>query len=336
MLQSLRNLNDAIEIMLEIITSGSTTQDFEKRFCYFKGGKEKRIDSIELKVIHNIMGKVLKDSKVLPKALIMKYILSTLLSQSTNTKADLQKIYGVYLLSVLFVVFENKKSKDILLSVLRADNSSWYSELIKQIESYFSPDKITDARLLAQYKLATNEDEDNYKFRCKSLATIYNFFKIQNGKIIIENRKLNQLYKFITDDECFSIEHFIFSENKEGKVNIHYGNQTFDYQYDPSFYKKYVNSIFNFIFIPREFNSVLGNTWLPYKLSQIDSDSIKCNYSIMYLNKVQKLSLSIKRAIQEESRCKDELDLYFSRDFREQYVEFARDMLKEITEKIKS
>lgn len=177
MLNSLRNLNDAIEIMIEIVESRSTTQNFETYFEYKnEKGKKEKLDQVEIKIIHNIMGKVLKDSKTLPKALIMKYILSTLLSQDPQSKESLQKIYGVYVLAVLFTVFENKKSKDVLLSVLKADNKDWYSELISQINSYFSPEKITDTRLLAQYKLAANEEEEDYRFRCKSLADIVQLF----------------------------------------------------------------------------------------------------------------------------------------------------------------
>lgn len=336
MLQSLHNLNEAIKIMLEIVTSSSTTQKFENYFCCSKNGKEVRIDPNELKIIHNIMGKVLKDSKNLPKALVMKYILSTLLSKGSKTKDELRKIYGVYLLAVLFTVFENKKSKDVLLSVLKADNSSWYSELINQIKSYFSPDKITDTRLLAQYKLATNEDEDDYRFRCKSLATIYNFFKIQGETVSIDKGSVDQLHKFITDDECFSIEHFIISNTVSGKTEVTLNGKTLEYQYDSAFYKKYVNSLFNFIFIPKKLNSKLENFWLPHKLSQIDLTTIECNYSRMYLEEIQEWSQSIERRFRDDSRYKDELDLYFARDFKDQYIEFARSILKKVVDKIKS
>lgn len=190
MLNSLRNLNEAIEIMIEIIETRSTTQSFETYFeCENKSGKKVKLDQVEIKIIHNIMGKVLKDSKTLPKALIMKYILSTLLNKDSQSLEDLRKIYGVYVLAVLFTVFENKKSKDVLLSVLKADDKNWYSELINQINSYFSPEKITDARLLAQYKLAINEDEEDYRFRCKSLATLYNFFRVNGEKYRLKKER---------------------------------------------------------------------------------------------------------------------------------------------------
>ena len=49
-----------------------------------------------------------------------------------------------------------------------------------------------------------------------------------------------------------------------------------DYEYEQKFYKKYVNSLFNFIFISRDLNSKLKNYWLPYKMSQIKLNDLEC------------------------------------------------------------
>lgn len=337
MLNSLRNLNNAIEIMIEIVESRSTTHKFESYFKYQNGkGKKGKLDQVEIKIIHNIMGKVLKDSKTLPKALIMKYILSTLLSKDSQSKEALLKIYGVYVLAVLFTVFENKKSKDVLLSVLKADDTTWYSELINQINSYFSPDKITDTRLLAQYKLAANEEEEDYRFRCKSLATLYNFFRISGNKVSIVNGKATQLYNYIADDNSFTVEHFIVSDTDSRKTIVVLEKKELDYEYEQKFYKKYVNSLFNFIFISHDLNSKLKNYWLPYKMSQIKLNDLECEYSRMYLANIKKLRSSMKKIPQDESQYIDRLDLYFSRDFKDQYVEFARIILKAVIEKIKT
>lgn len=337
MLNSLRNLNNAIEIMIEIVESRSTTQTFESYFCYLdESNKKVKLDQVEIKIIHNIMGKVLKDSKTLPKALIMKYILSNLLKKDFQSKSALQEIYGVYVLAVLFTVFENKKSKDVLFSVLKADDKTWYLELINQIKSYFSPEKITDTRLLAQYKLAANEDEEDYRFRCKSLATLYNFFKIRGNEVSIANGKTKALYNFIENDDSFTVEHFIISDADSKKTILVLGEKELVYEYDQKFYKKYVNSLFNFIFIPNNLNSKLKNYWFPYKISQINLDELSCEYSRMYLEKIRKLSSNIIKISQDETHYKDNLDLYFSRDFKDQYVDFARIILKEVIEKIKA
>lgn len=43
----------------------------------------------------------------------------------------------------------------------------------------------------------------------------------------------------------------------------------------------------------------------------------------------------MEEATRDPKRYKDDLDLYFSRDFKEQYVQFARDLLKEVIEKVR-
>jgi hypothetical protein len=50
-------------------------------------------------------------------------------------------------------------------------------------------------------------------FRCKSLATIYNFFEIENNKVKIKRGKMNELSIYISDSEKFSNEHFIINES---------------------------------------------------------------------------------------------------------------------------
>lgn len=112
--------------------------------------------------------------------------------------------------------------------------------------------------------------------------------------------------------------------------------QPLEYEYDPKFYRKYLNSLFNFIFIPQELNSKLKNYWLPEKLAQIDLSELKCDYTRMYLEKVRELSSTMKKIPQDAVQCKDNLDLYFSRDFKEQYIAFAKNILNTVIAKIKS
>ena len=339
MLTSMTKLNGAMQIMLEVVNSASTTSEFESLFpCIKENGDPARIDPTELKIIHNFMKKLLKDSNLLPKALLMKYILTTLLGKTPKFKSEYQKIYGVYLLSVLFTVFENTKSKDILLGVLKSDSCTWYDEAISQIKSYFSLDKITDNRLLAQYKYATNYEEEDYRFRCKSLATIYNFFMVKGDTINIRG-KLADLNKFINDDSLYSMEHFIISESDTNSAKIVIGSDKADYQYESTFFKKYVNSMFNFIFIPQVMNSKLKNYWLPQKLEMIAEGSlgsVECSYSIMVIEKLKDLSAHMKTAAPSIVNCKDSLDLYFHRDFKEHYVSVSRAILKAVIERIKT
>ena len=71
-------------------------------------------------------------------------------------------------------------------------------------------------------------------------------------------------------------------------------------------------------------------------MSQIKLSDLECEYSRMYLENIKKLRSNIKKIPQDEFQYKDNLDLYFSRDFKDQYVEFARIILKAVIEKIKT
>lgn len=71
-------------------------------------------------------------------------------------------------------------------------------------------------------------------------------------------------------------------------------------------------------------------------MSQIKSKDLECDYSRMYLESIKKLGSNMKKIPQDEAQYKDKMDLYFSRDFKDQYVEFARVILKAVIEKIKT
>ena len=325
MIESLKHLNEIIRIMLEIIDSNAPTTEVEE---FFSSRNQQKIDHTELRVIHNIIGKILKDSKMLPKALLMKYFIVLHYGNIEKNKDNIRTIYGIYLFTVLFTIFENKKSSDVLLNIIKADEAEWYTQLINQIGNHFDVARITDARLSSQYKLGTNEDEEDQRFRCKSLATIYNFFSTQNGRIGIKKGKMKDLYRFITDDDIFSVEHFIISEPKSREIIV----QGQKYEIDEKIYKRYVNSFFNFIFIKQELNSQLGNKWLPQKLEILEKQEISCEYSKMVIQKASILGDEFSKRNGEN--YKDQLDLLFVRDFKDLYIEYAKSILNDVIKQI--
>lgn len=323
---SLGRLNKIAQIMLDIVNSSSITTKIEEIFT--SGLVDEHIDNIELKVIHNIVSKILKDTKVLPKALLIKYFIILLYGKEMKNKESVRTIYGIYMFSVLFSIFENKKSADVLINIIRADEEDWYTELVKQINGYFALDRITDARLLAQYKFGQNEDEEDQKFRCKSLATIYNFFVNQNRKVIVRKGKMKELYNFITDDDAFSIEHFIISETKKRRIIVN----DFEYIIEDTIYKRYVNNFFNFIFIDQNTNSELGNNWLPEKLKKLKNKNISCEYSAMVINNVANLGREFEKRAGAD--YKDKLDLFFAREYKDIYIEYTKATLDSIIKRI--
>jgi len=337
MIASLENLNKIVKIMLDFVSSSAITDNCKK---LFEINSKICIDSEELHIIHNLIGKILKDKNLLPKALIMKYFLEIFLSVETKTRNDYKKIYGVYMLSVLFTIFENKKSKDLLLTILKSPHNAWYNEIVTQVQAYFSSDKITDNRLLAQYKLSTNEELEDYRFRCKSLASIYNFFEIKNNYISLSKGSVPLFHQFLTNNYIFSMEHFIFSNSKNKAIlfTLKSGN-TYEYIYSESLQKRYVNNLFNFIFIPKTKNSDLTNKCLPEKIQQLENEAIECLYSKMVIQKAHLISEKIAKILDEvsnESELKNRLDLYFMRDFKDDYITFARTVLDEVIKRMRS
>lgn len=323
---SLEHLNRIAQIMLLIVDSSSITTKIKEIFTGDIVGEE--IDDVELKVVHNIISKILKDTRVLPKALLIKYFIGIIYGEGGKSKESIRIIYGIYLFSVLFSIFENNKSADVLINIVKANESEWYTELVKQIDGYFALDRITDGRLLAQYKFGQNEDEEDQRFRCKSLATIYNFFINQKGKVSVRNGKMNELYKFITDDNVFSVEHFIVSATKNKTIVV----QGYEYKIQDTIYKRYVNSFFNFIFTDQKINSELGNNWLPQKLEILKNKEIPCEYSCMVINNVEKLANEFKRRAGTD--YKDKLDLFFMKEYKEIYIEYTKNALNDIIKRI--
>ena len=335
MLSSLKKINQICELMLNIVNSSSPDSVFRSLFvCADENGKAVRIDSDELEVIHNLLSKILKDDKNLPKALVMKYILNLFIDPEPKNKIEYKQIYSVYLLSVLFIVFENNKSKEVFSSVLKAKYKEWNHETIKQIKSYFSVDRITDNKIITKMNQHSEEDEADYRFRCKSLATIYNFFSVDNDKVILRG-SLKRLNKFIYDEEDFSIEHLIIPQNKDRKIQLVINEKNIEYYISKETYNKYVNSLFNFIFIPSSLNSELGIFWLPRKLNIVNNNEIKCQYSELVIGSISDLCKEMQKDISIEN-YKDKLDLYFSRDFKFKYVDYAKKVLSEVIDKINS
>lgn len=328
MLKSLERLNKVAKMMLLIVNGNEHV--LEKQQFFRCEGSSKEIDNQEAQVIHNIIIKILKDKNVLPKALVMKYLIILNYEKIDNRKECIRTIYGIYLFYVLFSIFENKKSTDVLIHIIKADKSEWYKELVKQINEYFAVDKITDARLLAQYKIAQNEEEEDYRFRCKSLATVYNYFINSNGKVNVRKGKMNELCKFIKDDDKFSVEHFIISQTKNKEIIVDNNK----YVIESKIYNKYVNNFFNFIFIDREINSELGNNWLPKKIEILAEKEILCEYSKMIIGKANKLKEEFE--IRSGEGYKDKLDLFFAREFRDEYIQYTKSVLNSIIDRISS
>lgn len=291
----LKDIIKYLDLYIDIVSTDGVSSKFRSLFATVNG---KKFQDGEIKIIHNLLKKIMLDDNVVPKILIMKYLLEVFILNSTAVRADVKKIYGIYCLAVLFTVFDDKRDSTQITDIVKMND--WYASVLLQVNDYLKGN-LTDKRLAAKYTamllkpindtLANGDDEktnewgdagdilslNTYQYRCKSLATIYNFFKINENNIYVPN--INMLYTYLNDERLYSTEHFVL--NKSEKYHMPTIAEDADY---PAEAKRFVNSLFNFIFVPRAENDKFGNKHIGDKLIALNNENyFQCEYSKMVI-----------------------------------------------------
>lgn len=326
---SLVRIKKSLEIMINVAENEGPNDDFKKLFnC------PERIDSIDISNCHAILQKILLDKAIIPKVLAMKYILH-FFDGEIHEKTDYKSIYTVFVASVLFTIFANKKESETFYSIIRSE--SWVEELNKCLYSYLSSHELTRSKLLAAYKYSEAEDFDNQQqIRCKSLAAITNFVQLHKDKdkITLKVSNCKEFNDFLKDKTKFSVEHLIIGEN--GTLNIKTSKHDFMYTY-PTMIKRYRNSIFNYIFIPSSLNSDLGNILLGEKIKIVleNEEKIDCSYTKMYCELLNKDAIFVNYPTIDKIdiyNTKEEvievLNSYFEKEFPEEILEFSSNLMR--------
>ena len=218
----------------------------------------KSLDSTEHKIVCTIIKKsVLDKTLIVPKMLVLKYY--SKIETSSANKTVCKEIFAIYFYTVLFMLFGDKKSDAEKIKKL-AKSNNFYKGLIDEIKSFVSTSKMATTNLIAISRWNSNFENEDLQYKCKSLATIYNYFKLENN--IVSVTSVENLGSFLSDDNKYSVEHFVI--NKSGTVK--YLEDKDEYTL-PENTRQYGTYIFNFIFIPRRLNgTVLGNYSLQKKL----------------------------------------------------------------------
>lgn len=321
----------AIEITKEIVESSGPNDSFNSLFL-----SDKKIDSVDKENCHDLLKKILLEKEVIPKILALKYII-TYFDGSNHSKAEYKSIYSVFSATVLFSVFANKKESETFYKMVRMPN--WITEINKWLYGYISSHEMTRGKMLAAYKYDEDSDDRIMQLRCKSLAAIVNFIRIsRSGDVYsLTVHNASDLNQFLTDKEQFSLEHFIIGN--QYTLEIQTSKLNFMYEYLPST-KRYRNSLFNYIFIPRSLNNSLGNGLIHQKYNQLsaDADKIKCKYSTRYLETAfsdpafQKYPRQAKmEEFESKEGATDYLNEYFQKDFPEEFLSFATGFLRTVT-----
>lgn len=330
LLNSLNRIKDSLTIMIDIAESSGPSEMFKSKFSV----SEDKVDFVEISIIHGMLQKILLDKEIIPKVLALKYILS-FLDEKDHKPEEYKYIYSVFVASVFFTVFANKKESDTFYSFVKCEN--WIEKINDWLIGYTKSHDLTRGKLLAAYKYSEpTEDDRSSEFRCKSLAAIYNFIKIKKSddKIIVKPKNCNDLKEFFYNSEKYSLEHFIIP--KSGSIKIKTSKFDFPYECNPQT-KKYRNSLFNYIFIPHDLNDKLDNEVISEKLSIIKTSKtkIECQYSNDYLNLIKSSQYfnkypsnkTIDKCINKEE-ARQLLDEYFNNEFPNEYLNFSTKLVE--------
>ena len=210
------------------------------------------------------------------------------------------------------------------------------------IRSILNEKQVVENQKSIAYKTfskSSSEDPRKDAFRCKAVATLYNYMFFDNNRRIYTFNRHGELANFLLQSENYSLEHFLL--NSQLKCRLYLREQTEIVQYNESIYK-YVGSIFNFIFLNEKINnSVLDNRNLLEKIEilkkegkgydsltdkqkhLVTSNDVECNYSKMAL----KLFIDGKCFVKYMKACEDQnkasLENYFATEFVEEYSQYV-------------
>lgn len=329
----LRRLNKCVEIMIDIIGNEGPSHAFKDKFVC-----DERIDSIDIANCHFMLKKILMEKEVIPKILALKYIM-TYLDGNEHSKKEYKSFYSVFCASVLFTIFANKKESNTFYGFVKSED--WVGKINEWLFSYVASHELTKGKVLAAYKYSDEDDDRTQQIRCKALAAINNFFKISRGPdgYHLKISNVQKLNDFLTNKSTYSLEHFIIAES--GNLQIKTEKYDFSYSY-PTQTKKYRNSLFNYVFIPRALNQSLENTGLHSKLAVLRNrrKEVDCAYSISYL---ELLDINPSQYFEnyptseKVDTCKTQddvekmLDSYFNKYFADEFLSFSIALMKKFS-----
>lgn len=246
----------------------------------------------------------------------------------------------MYILYILFALFVGKKQKDRIYNVFKDGD---YGQLMtKAISSILAENKLVDNQKSIAYKTFTkssNEDPRKDAFRCKAVATLYNYMYFDSNKNIYTFNNHGELATFLNDTDKFSLEHFLLNSQLKSRIYLSGQENTVTYG---SNLLRFVGSMFNFLFINKKVNNtILDNHCLWAKMEilnyngaafdsltenqreLVQSANIECEYSLMALKLIVEKKCFDKYI--EACKKQDEaaLDEYFKTEFEVEYSDYV-------------
>lgn len=321
---ALDNITEFIEFMSEIISVDGVSDNVKKLF-------NKQIADTEIKILVNFIKKILKDSKlIIPKSLIIKYYFSVL--KNNPSKEAIKNMYAIYMYDGLFILFGDTKRADVILSLLRENDFS--AKLLNAIKEYLDVVKLQNTKLKSIITARSNTENEAMQYKCKTLATIYNFFRIKNNEVIIQG-SIDNVYKFLNDQIDFSVEHLIVNKSQKVQYKLKNGDSV-EYTI-PDEIKPFNNYIFNFIFIEKSLNNQMENWNINRKLEYLQGSNIECEYSKCVIECLTKLNFKDFDNEFDEFNVDAhfKLDSYWKLEFNDLYTAYIKDIINCFIERIR-
>ena len=329
--QSLRRLRKAIDVMNDIVSSSGPSDKFKHLFhC------KKKIDSNQVTLVYDFFFFFLLDKEVVPKILVLKYILE-FFDGNNHQKKDYDSAYPIFAAASLFILFAPKKDGEKFYKIVQAND--WIDKLNEWIKTFISGVELTKGKMMAAYRFTEDEEETNNMFqsvRCKALAMLHNYFVFKTNadrKKYVDINNVAELLSYLTNKDAYTLEHFIIPKGK----TIHIQTTQIDFQYAfPGKFGKYRDFLFDYIFISKNLNGNIGQLSFTAKVKKLDEhqDEIHCDYSLRYLSILKGSELFTKfpnlDQINSEEEAKECLDRYFEKDFTGAFYEFAKSLIASI------
>lgn len=333
----MKDISRLYDYFIDIVGSegvGALLKEHFTKFNQSQRKRDKRLDENEMKIIHNLIKKILMDKDKVPKCVLIKYLKKTLLCANPN-KSDYLNVYALSTFSLIFSLFQYKKDLSVISGIITSEE--WIKDICGYVKEKLAEYNLSHRQIISVYRFGAGIDEEEkgaQQYRCKTLAMIYNFIDITEDVIEVKSGKKNELLDFVNNDNKFSVEHFIINES--GKCVVQYGEdekQSFEYEY-PDKIKKMKDSLFNYIFISQKNNSDLNNVDFIQKVHKIKNElksqfeSEECNYSQLVIDAIKTYFHFPDLKVETEEQVKDILDKYFNEKFIEDYANFSKYIIK--------
>jgi hypothetical protein len=160
-------------------------------------------------------------------------------------------ITNLYIYSVLFVLNNEKKSKDVIDHTIR-DATSQAEERVSLI--------IAAAKALRESQVEGYSPNSQAKF--EELAIIYSI----TDNYVSNNNWIPALY---SRDENFNLEHLVIPDQRAAKIKWNPDGNSFDIPIDPAFAKTNKKKTCNFLVLDHDLNEELNNFDIVTKIKMI-------------------------------------------------------------------